>query len=328
METQTKVNLTVSEVGNLWSSLLNEEALNRIFQIFHEHCEDQNCKSLIETAINFSSGNQKVLDDLFNQEGLTPPKGFTDQDMDMKAPKLFPDAFYLYYLQFLSKAGLIDNGFAYLESTRNDVVDYYKETVRQSEVIFKSASDILRQKNLPFEPPVLSLSNKVEIVNRQKYLGKYFGSERKLNSLEVSALFSSYINSVVIHQMITGFCQLKIGTELSEWFKDGEAVIEKHKKELQSKMEKENVPVPQFDSIAPIANKGAQPPFSEKLMLIHTLVLCSFISANNGVSASTSLRKDLSLTFAKSMFNINRFSENGAKLLIKKGWLEEPPQML
>ena len=62
-------------------------------------------------------------------------------------------------------------------------------------------------------------------------------------------------------------------------------------------------------------------------MMFCNYLLSSFSLGGGGFSAGFSLRKDLqtqNVTFGK---NIYQYQMNGVKLMMTKGWLEEPPKM-
>lgn len=328
METTTMTPLTSAEIGKLWGSFLSELGVERIFKVFSAHCEDQEIQTVMETALKFSHQNQKFLTSLFNEEGLTRPIGFADKDIHPEAPKMYKDLFYLYYLIFLAKAGVITNGFAIIVSTRNDVIDYYEQTIQQSELIYRMAKKILLKQGSPFEAPTIPLSNQIDMADNQSYLGKMLGSQRKLNCLEGTELYAAHMNAFVIHQLMNGFSQLKIQPEFHDYFTKYRDLTAKHQKSFQSKMEKEDVPTLPFENLIYKKEKGQPSPFSEKLMLTHSLMFGSFLLTNYGHSISLSFRKDLSLDFGKKAVELDKNLGNGAKLLIDNGWLEEPPQII
>ncbi|MFF2445503.1 DUF3231 family protein [Neobacillus sp. NPDC058068] len=47
---------------------------------------------------------------------------------------------------------------------------------------------------------------------------------------------------------------------------------------------------------------------------------------NFGMAIAASLRRDLGLKYASLIPEISLFAEDGAKIMIKHGWMEEPPQ--
>jgi hypothetical protein len=69
-------------------------------------------------------------------------------------------------------------------------------------------------------------------------------------------------------------------------------------------------------------------PFSDKLMLYCTSLFCSFSLGSNSLGTAFSLRNDLPVKmtiFTKDVFD---YAHKGAKIMVKNGWMEEPPQMV
>lgn len=61
-----------------------------------------------------------------------------------------------------------------------------------------------------------------------------------------------------------------------------------------------------------------------QLMLNHIVILVSAAAGYFEAGASVSQRKDLAMKFTKFMAEIALYAEDGARLLIKFGWMEQP----
>lgn len=68
-------------------------------------------------------------------------------------------------------------------------------------------------------------------------------------------------------------------------------------------------------------------PFSDKLMMYNTSLLTSFGLGTNAIGGAFSLRNDLPAKMSLLAKDIFTFAQEGGKILIKNGWMEEPPQM-
>jgi hypothetical protein len=70
-------------------------------------------------------------------------------------------------------------------------------------------------------------------------------------------------------------------------------------------------------------------PFSDKLMLFQTTTFMIALGIGNyGAAAGTCQIIDFSITFTRLAAQIALFPEEGANLLIKHGWFEEPPKSI
>ncbi|MDN3019483.1 DUF3231 family protein [Paenibacillus sp. BSR1-1] len=66
-------------------------------------------------------------------------------------------------------------------------------------------------------------------------------------------------------------------------------------------------------------------PYSDKLMLNHIDILVSAAVGYFAAGASISQRRGLAMKFTKHMAEIGLYTADGAQLLIKYGWMEQPP---
>ncbi|MGE5397664.1 MAG: DUF3231 family protein, partial [Chitinophagales bacterium] len=71
---------------------------------------------------------------------------------------------------------------------------------------------------------------------------------------------------------------------------------------------------------------STEPPFSDKLMMFQVLILNATGVGNYGVSISTSLRHDITLMYTRVLAEVAQFSGEGTRLMMEKGWMEEPPK--
>lgn len=62
---------------------------------FLEKVEDEEVRPIIEWTLDTAKENISILQELFQKEDFPIPIGFTKQDVNSKAPRLFTDTFYL-----------------------------------------------------------------------------------------------------------------------------------------------------------------------------------------------------------------------------------------
>jgi hypothetical protein len=74
------------------------------------------------------------------------------------------------------------------------------------------------------------------------------------------------------------------------------------------------------------ATDSTNAPFSDKMMMYQTSVLSGFGLTSNAVGSAFSLRSDLPLKLAKMAQDTFTFAKNTGQVMIKNGWMEEPPQ--
>ncbi|MGM0901157.1 MAG: DUF3231 family protein [Bacillota bacterium] len=100
------IKLTSSEVANLWSNYIGDSMSICVFKHFLAHVDDTEIKTILEHAIDLSHQHIETVKGIFLEEGIPVPRGFTDEDVNEKAARLFEDPFYLYYVKNMTKGGL------------------------------------------------------------------------------------------------------------------------------------------------------------------------------------------------------------------------------
>jgi hypothetical protein len=125
--------------------------------------------------------------------------------------------------------------------------------------------------------------------------------------------------------MITGFAQCANEGEVKNYFNDGAELAKSIVKELSETLLQDGIQTPQTSGGN--ATRSTLAPFSEKLMMYCTSLFCSFSLGSGSLGTAFSLRNDLPAKMAIFMKDIFEYAHRGAKIMIKNGWMEEPPQM-
>ncbi|WP_090235468.1 DUF3231 family protein [Lentibacillus halodurans] len=60
------------------------------------------------------------------------PEGFTENDVDLDAPRLFSDTFALIYLQNMARLGLVAYSFALPLMAQKDTLNFYQKCLDSS----------------------------------------------------------------------------------------------------------------------------------------------------------------------------------------------------
>ncbi|MEI2443009.1 DUF3231 family protein, partial [Priestia megaterium] len=105
-KTSVKEKLTAPEMGKLWATYMGNSMSSYILSYFLEHVEDPDIKKLLQHAKGLTEEFQSNVKDIFTKENVPIPYGFTQEDVNLGAPKLFEDEFYVHYLKYAAKAGL------------------------------------------------------------------------------------------------------------------------------------------------------------------------------------------------------------------------------
>src|SRR6056297_877194 len=89
--------LTTTEVSNVWSDYLKSSMESRFFEYFLATTNDPEIKQVVKNMYHIAIESLHKLKEIFTNNHLPIPVGFTDKDIDVKAQKLFSDTFTLYF---------------------------------------------------------------------------------------------------------------------------------------------------------------------------------------------------------------------------------------
>lgn len=124
-------------------------------------------------------------------------------------------------------------------------------------------------------------------------------------------------------KLAISFAQTSPREDVQKWMLRGSDIAKKHIEIFSKKLLDNNIQSPMSSDVS-ITNETT-PPFSDKL----TLFLMTFLSAsgvgNYSTAAAASQRNDLVLIYERLSLEIGQYAKDGANIMIKNKWLEEPP---
>lgn len=321
-----QVDLTSSEIANLWSQYINDSMSICVLSYYLQHVKDPDIRSILEFALKLSQTHIEKLRVFFEKENYPIPQGFTESDVNLDAPKLFTDVFMLVYIYIMTIHGLTGYAGAVSTSIRSDQINYFIKCNTEAMELYSRVLEVLVRKGIVSRPPKLIKPNGIDFVDKQNFITGWFGNRRPLNAVEVSGLFFNMKKNALKVALEIGFCQVAQTKEILKYFQRGADICNRHFDELGSILSDTNLPSPKKfnDEITRVTT----PPFSEKLMLFHIVALVSTASGYYGAAFSLSQRRDLATKYAILTADIMKYAEDGVNILIDKGWLEQPPTFI
>lgn len=210
---------------------------------------------------------------------------------------------------------------------RQDVIVLYKRLSDVTQATYQKSTEYLLSKGILTLPPNVTMPNSIEFVNNTSYLKGFtlFGHKRALNTIEVGLLHHGIETNNIGNQLITGFAQCAKDEEVKSYFIKGKELALKQIKAYQDILLDSDVPISAASGSS--VTNSTMAPFSEKLMLFCIYLLNGFGIVANSFGTIFTLRNDVSFDTALFAKDIYTYANDGIKLMIKKGWLEEPPQM-
>jgi hypothetical protein len=324
MKTPHHIRLTSAELANLWNTYMNDSMAICVLKYFLEKVEDTQIESVVEYALELCEKHIKKLTDIYHQENHPLPRGFTNEDVDLKASRLFDDSFFLYYIKQMARIGIGAHGLALALAARSDIRSFFIDCSQEAHELDTKATELLLSKGLYVRAPYTSLPEKVEFVQKQGFLGDLLGEQRPLLAMEITHLYANIQTNALGRALLMGFSQVAKSEEVRDYMVRGRDLASKQIEVLQSVLHQSHVKAPMTWNDTVMESTIA--PFSDKLMMYHVGAITSVGIADYGMSLSISFRKDLSVVYARLLAEGGQYAEDGANIMIEHGWMEQPPQ--
>lgn len=223
----TEPRLTSAEMANLWNVYVNNTMSECILKYISNQAEDREVLSIVEYALQAARNNLRESAILLKKEGMPIPRGFTDEDVNIHADRLFTDHFFLAYLQQMCKAGFIAYGLSLSMSARADIRAYFLECLRLNTELFQKVSDVLLQKGLFSHAPFIPTPHHIDFVQDQGFLTGWFGKRKPLLAVEIAYLHHNIMTNAVGKALITGFAQVCANPDIRAFFLRGKRLANK-----------------------------------------------------------------------------------------------------
>lgn len=320
------IQLTSAEMGKLWTTYIGNTMGKCVIRYYLKHVEDTDIKMVLEYALGLCNSFNQTIESIFVQSNFPIPIGMTDDDVNLDAPRLFYDDFYLFYLQYVGKAGVSIYSAAISIVTRKDIRDFYVNCLNNTVKLITLVNDALQSRGLLKNSPITSPPGKVDFVQKQDFLNGFFGELRPLHGLEVAHLFDSLNNDITSKAIILGFSQVARSEKVKKFLLRGRDINQKHIEIMSHKLINGNLPAPSI--LDHLVSTSTTPPFSDKLMVYHKLDMFSMKIREYANGASLNGRRDLGAMYAKCLLDVSLYIEDGANITIENGWMEEPPKVV
>jgi len=323
-EKEKHIRLTAGEIGQLWIQYLNDSASICVLTFFLEKAEDNKIKPIIEFALELSKSHIQKITAILKEEKNEIPYGFSiKEDVDINAPRLYSDSFVLNFIHQMSKVGLTTYSASVGTSVRSDIKSYYMDCLTETMQLYDKSTELLLSKGLFIRSPSLPNLDEVAFVKKQWFMLDVFGEKRPLVASEVDNLFANLQRNALGVATLTGFSQVAKNKDVKQFFLKGLEIGNKHIRLFRDKLEESKLPAPMgWDS--EITNSTSHT-FSDKLMMFYTSGLISLSVGYYGTAVSQSPRGDIGAMYNRLSLEVQMYSEDGANIMIKNGWLEQPP---
>ncbi|MGG1516518.1 DUF3231 family protein [Paenibacillus oryzisoli] len=323
-ESYANEKLTSAEQGKLWATYTGNTMCICILSYMLNHVEDLEIRKVLEDALRLSEQFVQSIKEILVHENYPIPQGFSEEDVNADAPRLFSDEFYLHYLKYVGKAGASLYAIAVPLVTRSDVQTFFTQCLDSTTKFLNEVNKTLIIKGFMSKPSLIPYPKNVEFIKKQSYLNGFFGDVRPLQALEITHLFDNIENNATSKAVLIGFSQVAKSKEVRDYFLRGTEIATKHYEIFSNLLEKENLSSPPI--LDPLVSTSTIAPFSDKLMMFHKLDMFAMRIRAYGNALSMCARHDLAEKLGRLTLEVGNFVEDGANIMIEHDWLEQPPQ--
>lgn len=321
---QQNLRLTSTEIGVLWLDYISDSMAACMLQQMLDKSLDNDVKSILALSLSLSRQHVQAIGQIFMNEGMAVPLGYSDGDVDMKAPALYSDTFKLHYIKHLAGAGMMAYALGLNQAVRADVRKYFQRCIESSSELDEKATQVLLSKGLYIRAPYIPVPKQVQFVESPTFMGSVLGKNRPLNAIELTHLSVNISTNAMGRVMLIGFAQTAKSKDVRDYFVRGQDMAKKHIEVLSSLLREDDLSTPETWDSEVTASTVA--PFSDKLMMQQVTLLIALSMAHYGSALGASTRVDVAADYGRLMVEIAQFGEDGAQIMIKHGWLEQPPQ--
>ncbi|MDF2572410.1 MAG: hypothetical protein K0R55_4014 [Sporomusa sp.] len=321
---KTNMKLTGAELGSLWYQYMSDSMLLCVLKHHLAVVEDQEIRKVLDYARTLSENHLQEIQRFMQGEAFPKPAGFTDSDVNLQAPRLFSDPFFLSYIRNMTRLSLQRYGLALTTMARADVRKFYEECVTTAARLSQMATELELSKGLYTRSPYIPIPQEVEFVTDTSFMGSLLGEQRPLLGVELDHIFVNCQSNGIGKALITAFSQVAQSTDIRDYFLQGKELAQKQIDRFSSILISDELPAPMsFDSYV---TTSTVPAFSDKLMLAHIVMLNAAGIGNYGISMSVTMRTDVVATYARFLVQIGLYVKDGALMTINNGWAEQPPK--
>ncbi|MGD6847246.1 DUF3231 family protein [Rossellomorea aquimaris] len=327
MSSSNRVPITSSELANLWMTYQDKTMIMRFLEYFLEHVEQEETRKILQSYYERAAESVEFVISIFQQEGAVIPAGFTENDVNKGAPKLFDYMYDVMYLHMMSKLGTALYALYSTMSYRQDIRQFFRRLTTEAQEAYDQATNVLLEAGVLSRSPYVSMPKEVEFVREKNYMTglNWFSNERSLNTIEISLIHNAIETNLTGMQLMIGFAQVAHDQQVRNHFVKGMELSKKVETSLGEFLRQDYIEPPATH--AGKATNSTVAPFSDKLMMYNTSLLTTFGLGSNALGGAFSLRTDLPAKMALLTKDIFDFAKQGGIIMIKNGWMEKPPQV-
>ncbi|MBB6447772.1 DUF3231 family protein [Bacillus benzoevorans] len=316
--------LTSAEITNLITQFEQETMSVCVGKYVLATVKDAQIHSLYQRSLEISEKHLKKMKELFKTEKFPVPHGLTEEDVNLEAPPLFTDSFWLEYLYSLIHIGLSGYSLSLSISVRRDIRDYYYQCNLEAMDLYNKITDLLLEKGNFEPPPYFAVPKKVEYIKGLGYTLNVLGKKRPLNVAEAGNVYVNLTMTRLAKGLCLGFHQVVRSQEVKEFLEEVIKVINKNYGIFSKVLTENNLQSPSL--LDTQVTKSTIPPFSDRLMMLKTGFLLGASLSYYGTALVASLRVDLISHCEAAILRGLKLMPSWGSIAIRNQWIEKLPE--
>ncbi|MED4014985.1 DUF3231 family protein [Sutcliffiella cohnii] len=314
-----------AEISTLWTLHINITMTELILRYFLEHVDDLTYREEIVYMYEIVTSQLESVKKISWEYSLPPSIGFTENDVNLQAPRLFSDPTILTYLFHMNRVGMITYSSALATVTNKDIRHLYHLFLVQTADIYERIAVKMTEKGALLNAPSLTYENTPSFIIDKDYLSGInpLKEKRPLNAIEVTHLSFNLRTNQVGRILCEAFTQVTKNKEVQKFSMKAKEMAKSHMDTFINILRNEDIEPP-FSEQLRITDSTISP-FSDKLIMTHTAFLTTAGIGNYAAAAAASQRSDLIVKYEKLSGEAALLSKEGADIMIKNKWIEKPP---
>lgn len=315
--------LVSTELGSLWQTYQSEMMSHRIITYFERTLDDPEAKRLLGRLLDMQKSHLTALRHFFERERIPLPRGYTEEDVNLCAPKLFNDAFILQFLAFMNQVALEQSQMSLSTSPTTELRRFFMQRLHNYAELEDATFELMLEKGTYVRAPYVPYPTEVTFVQDQSFLAGLFGNKQPLSVMEAGYLFINSLRNQLGTQLLIGLIQTVQSQEIREFLLKGKQLAREISGIFDSVIKEAELPSAALNSVE--VTDSTEPPFSDRLILNFVVALNVYGLGIYGFSLAQTTRADLAAQLVRIIGETSKYGTEGAKLLIKFGYLEAPP---
>ncbi|MBN6888206.1 uncharacterized protein DUF3231 [Cytobacillus horneckiae] len=322
-----KEKMSAAELGALWMTFQSKTMIIRVLDYFIEKSVDQEARDLMSDLRDKLQQMVTEIIQMFAEEGAVIPNGFTKEDVHLDAPQLYENGFDIMLCRVLKEISMGSYVLHMTTAYRRDIIQLYRKLTNITQEYYDYFTTYLIENDYLSRPNYTLMPKTVDYIHNKSYMKgtNIFGHKRDINTVEFGILYHTIETNITGMQLMKGFSQCSKDEEVRKYFTIGQELSKEIVRSTEDLLLESNIKPPATPG-GTVTN-STEAPFSEKMMIHCAFLLGGFSLGAQGFSESFILRNDVLTKTAVLGKDTYEFLLKGAKLMMSKGWLEEPPKM-